>query len=63
MVKKLKVQHIARNKNKLYFCRPQNWGFYFEKSLINKTLVQSEHLKLQDSFSQQGDCRERVGTC
>ncbi len=20
--KKLKVQHIARNKNKLYFCRP-----------------------------------------
>jgi len=38
-VKKLKVQHIARNKNKLYFCRPQNRGYYFENLLINKTLV------------------------
>jgi len=56
MIKKLKIQHLARNKNKLYFCRPQKWGFYFEKSLINKTLVQSEHLKLQDSVSQQSDC-------
>jgi len=52
ILKKLKVQHIARNKNMLYFCRPQKWGFYFKKSLINKTLVQSEHLKLQDSFGQ-----------
>jgi hypothetical protein len=34
--KKLKVQHIAQNKNMLYFCRPQKWGFYFENHKLLK---------------------------